>query len=628
MPNLAGLFDCRTEPTNIPDILDRFATVLSLSGFTYERRQWHDDRFGAVNLLNDLAGCREQPALSADGRRVLFLDGEVYNLDDLVGLVTPPGAGAPHLTPCQVCLALYDRFGPTEFVTRLNGQFNIAVYDAAAQTLRVYNDHLADRPLYYLHRDGVLYFALEQKALLAAPGVAPRQDEQAVTELLAFGHFLGDRTLFEGVAALPQGSVLTADRSGVRVEPYWRPAFPPARFSGTLREAAAEYGRRVVAATARRARAGRGLGIFLSGGLDSRFVAGALARASTDVTAFSFGPEDSNDARFGRELAARLGFRHLWLPEPGAGFDPAVLFRCVWRNECTVPFTDSTSIEHHPNIQRAARTIFNGHLGDALSGGHLLPQLFLVRDRDQLAAHILTKRTALNPARLQRLYRAEALAPAHDRLRDTVRALLHGLNEPRIPELYVLWDLTVRQRRYTLPTPAVDRYLLEQLSPFLDNEVHEFALTLPIRWLFGQRCYIRAILNEFPEIARTPWARTGRPIESHFGVRLAKLGRDYLWRRVRKVRPPARRGAPAPDGGRLRGRPLQEVLEGYLRSPAFPDRLLDPARVRGLIESHFEQGNRHDAEVSVLLTLAAGARLFLERPVRACPDDALPPGAG
>src|SRR5688572_28607804 len=83
MPNLAGIFDRRQEPTDILGTLEKYSAVLSVHGLDYNRKQWADNRFGTVNLLNDLASCPTQPATTADGRRVLFLDGAVYNLDHL-----------------------------------------------------------------------------------------------------------------------------------------------------------------------------------------------------------------------------------------------------------------------------------------------------------------------------------------------------------------------------------------------------------------------------------------------------------------------------------------------------------------------------------------------------------------
>ena len=76
MPNLAGILDLRTEPTDVGEALETVARVLRVPGLSYQECAWHDARFGAVNLLDGNCDNLEQPAVSVDGNRVLFLDGD------------------------------------------------------------------------------------------------------------------------------------------------------------------------------------------------------------------------------------------------------------------------------------------------------------------------------------------------------------------------------------------------------------------------------------------------------------------------------------------------------------------------------------------------------------------------
>jgi len=347
-------------------------------------------------------------------------------------------------------------------------------------------------------------------------------------QLAAFGHQLGDRTIFNGISVLPPGSILTAGPDGVTITSYWRPGYRRGDDRG--RDASAELAQRFIAATQRRVLHRRApLGIFLSGGLDSRCVAGALATTGAPVTAFTFGDESNRDVRYARQLASRLGFSHQVYTHRGHDFT-AALSRVVWRTEGTTAFPECLSIEFHRHIRQDARLVFNGHFGDALSGGHLLPELFWLRRRD-LAGHILHKRIRIPKERLRALCVPERFDSLYDELTSSVAHGLDRFDEDRPVLLYNLWDLDVRQRRYTQSTQAVDRYLLEQVSPFLDNEVVELCLGLPLSELFGQRCYLRTILDAFPACADVPWARTGRAIESNHALRMFRLGSDSVLRK-------------------------------------------------------------------------------------------------
>ena len=606
MPNLAGVFHRAGPPEPLEPALSRQAEVLSVRGVSFLRRQWSDGRFGAVNLLKPEIDELDQPARLADGP-VLFLDGEIYNVAELSRTSAPPVRGGG---PVARCLELYAR-DPIATARGLNGSFNLVYYDPQRRVVHLVSDRLGSRPLYYQERRGSLYFALEQKAILAAHGDEPSLDDLAVFQLAALGHQLGDRTIFTGIRVLPPGSILAAGPDGVTLTSYWRPAYRRGTAAG--RDAAAEFAERVTAATLRRTVGRRGpLGIFLSGGLDSRCVAGALATAQASIaapiTAFTFGVESSRDVRFARQIASRLGFSHRTYAYHGCDF-AATLPRVVWRTEATLAFPEGLSIELHRHIRRDARLILNGHFGDALTGGHLLPELFWL-GRRELAGHILRRRGLLSRDRLRALCAPGRFDALYDQLTSSVEGGLDRFDDDRPAMLYNLWDMDVRQRRYTLSTPAVDRYMLEQISPFVDNDVVEFCLGLPIRELFGQRCYLRAILDAFPACADVPWARTGRAIERNHALRMMMLGADSMIRRSRRVlRLATGSAAPWPDDA-FHSAGLRAAAQAYAGSDAFPDRVFDRRAVRSMLEQHFDRGESRLEELGVVLTLASASRLL------------------
>ena len=609
--------------------METLSRVLDVAAVRYETCSWRDERFAAVNLLNDFSEARDQPVVSGDGDTVLFLDGEVYNQTDLwrdLGL--PPGPGERSVA--SLCLALYQRYGD-DFGRLLNGQFNVAIYRRSARSVTLINDRLAYRPLYYKATGGLFAFAVERKAVLAASESAPEIDRQAVLELFAFGHHLDDRTLFKGVQAMRQASVLTFDAGGARSRPYWRPRYDNRGPIG-LDECAREFGRRLIQATALRAARPLRRGIFLSGGLDSRAVAGALARSTRDVAAFTFGGEDSADVRFARELAGRLGFRHRQIPYPPDAYVHG-LPRVVWRIEGAVPYHQCCSIELHRHMAGEVQAVFNGHFGDALTGGHILPQQFLALDAGRMAEHILAKRSYMRLEQLRQIFSADFLRSQYPLMRDSVRSALASLEEDRPPLLYNLWDLTVRQRRFTFCSPAVDRYLFEQITPFVDNEVVDWCLRTPLRFLVGQRAYKRMIVNTFPEIADVPWARTSRPVPTSFVADVARQGGTFLRKRLgRQVRRAgsllsrskhhaAARPAPSP----LTDLRLHHRAEQYLGGDGFLGDVFDRGQVADLLEGHFRGNQNRTYAVSALLTVAEGIRLFADGgPPESVPEETEP----
>lgn len=602
MPSLAGVFRLQEGAQSGERSLERMLQILSVRGVRYEACRFADASFGAIALQKPDLDDSEQPARVVDGQ-VLFVDGEVYNARALARERLP--APWRNLGAASQCLELVRR-DLDDTVRRLNGSFNLAYYDPTKGTLQLVSDRLGTRPLFYSVHGGRLLFALEIKAILAARGESARFDEEGIFQLAAFGHQLGSRTAFAGVSVVPPGSILTASAAGVQIVSYWKPRYQE-------RERAGELSHQLVHAmeqAMRRRVQGRRLplGIFLSGGLDSRFVAGALARVADEpVTAFTFGRDDSRDVIYARQLARALGFAHRTFSYHGRDFTPTVP-RVVWRTEATQLFAEGLSVELHRHISEDARVLFNGHLGDALSGGHLLPALFWMR-REHLAPHILQKRTTLPKERLRALCTPRAFDALYGQLRNEVERELVSLDEERLPQLFNLWDLTVRQRRYTLATPAVDRYLFEQLTPFVDNDLVDLMLGAPLTELFGQRAYVQAILDGIPEARHIPWARTAREIEPQYLVRMSRLAGDTAMKRLRKK---LRMPMPNPVThaiGELTSPGLRTLAQSYIESDHFPEQVFDRGAALATIERHFA-GNLQFEELSLLLTLAAATELL------------------
>lgn len=613
MPNLAGVFDMRSQPADTAELVTRLARVLRVPGVDYTSRSWHDERFAAVNLLTGIWDNLDQPVISGD--IVLFLDGVVSNLRELVTGESEKPTEHAGFSPARVCFALYSQHGDN-FVRNLNGQFNILIYDRHDRVVKVFNDRLAYRPFYYFCADGLALFGVEKKALFASLGNTPALDGMGVLEFLTFGHNLGDRTVFSGIDAMPQGSVLDFRNGRGHVRRYWRLAYDNRDAVPPLNEAARELGRRVCGAVSRSTRHAHRYGIFLSGGLDSRTTAGALARVHPDVVSFTFGRADDPDFKYGRQLAGELGFAHCRLSYDDVSFLD-VLPRIVWRTEGAIPFNDTLSIAHHERIRENADIILNGHFGDVLTGGHLLPALFLLRDSRQLVKHIITKRSMLSLDASRSLFKPSFAEEAYSEM---VRGIEHSLlafGEPSQPLACNLWDMTVRQRRYTFSSAAVDRYVLEQVTPFTDNDVTEWMLKMPLRYLFGQRVYKRMILQTFPEIKHVPWAKTGHPIAGGFVRDMAALGRLFATRRLQRLIAPARSIAAAPNLSNFGGRKDLDVFW-----EALPTDMLDIGAVRSAARAALE-GAGSTTALFLLLTLAACIRLFRSADLTKGPPETL-----
>ncbi|MDG4787423.1 asparagine synthase-related protein [Micromonospora sp. WMMD1102] len=226
-----------------------------------------------------------QPWCSADGRWLLCYNGEVYNHRELAAELSRLGRPPRTDSDTEVVLEAFLAWGP-EAVTRLRGEFALALADTATGRLYLARDPLGVRPLYWSRHLRRLHVASEVKAL--APVGAP------ISELPPGQHGWADAT--GGPDLVPY---LDLARLGT--------GQPPLRDV----EEAAELLRTAVRDSVRaRVDTDLTVGVLLSGGLASTIALLHVQQLHHDCVAFTVGAADSPDVRYARRLAAELGVHH------------------------------------------------------------------------------------------------------------------------------------------------------------------------------------------------------------------------------------------------------------------------------------------------------------------------------
>lgn len=255
-----------------------------------------------------------QPIANEDRTAWVVLNGEIFNFVELRRDLEARGHAFRTRSDTEVIVHLYEDHGE-RFVDFLNGQFAIALWDAARRRLVLARDRAGIRPLFYTRSAGRLAFASEIKALFALPEVRRALDPLALAETCAYWSPIAPRTAFEGVSSLPPGHVLIADGEETRVSRYWDWEFPET-FPGPRRDEAdyaEELRALLVDATRLQLRSDVPVGAYLSGGLDSSIIATLVRRFSdTPLRTFSLTFEDAEFDESGpqREMAAFLGTEH------------------------------------------------------------------------------------------------------------------------------------------------------------------------------------------------------------------------------------------------------------------------------------------------------------------------------
>ncbi len=257
----------------------------------------------------DVAGSPQPMALPGE-RIVVTYNGEIYNFAELRAELIARGAVFRTQGDTEVLLHAWAAWGP-DMLSRLNGMFAFAIYDADCQSLFLARDRMGVKPLHYVElADGAVAFASELKGLLAHPLVRRTPDLRAIEDYMALGYVPDDACIVAGVRKLQSGHFLLMQRGRAVPSPmrWWDIDFSK-RATGSTRDLEAELVERMREGVRSRMVADVPLGAFLSGGVDSSAVVALMAEVSrTPVQTCTIGFDEAGHDERGPAAAVATRF--------------------------------------------------------------------------------------------------------------------------------------------------------------------------------------------------------------------------------------------------------------------------------------------------------------------------------
>lgn len=311
MCGIAGIAG-ELEQTPAVDAVGRMISTLARRGPDGDGIEvWKSAVLGHRRLaVFDLSEAGRQPMLSPDGSIGIVFNGAVYNFRSLRNDLESLGYQFKSQTDTEVLVHGYREWGIEGLASRIKGMFAFGLWDDNARKLFLVRDRLGVKPLLFASRGRQLVFASTVRALRAA-GIANEIDEQAVADYLEFGFVTEERTIYKSALRVPAACIFEWSEQGTRTTQYWQP--PPRRSSAlSFAEAVEETERLLLKAVERRLFADVPVGSLLSGGVDSSLVCWALSHLGADITAYTVGTplDPADETADARATAAQLGIRH------------------------------------------------------------------------------------------------------------------------------------------------------------------------------------------------------------------------------------------------------------------------------------------------------------------------------
>lgn len=572
----------------------------------------------------DLTPAGHQPMVSADHRYVLSYNGEVYNHRELRAELEAEGYWFRSQTDSEVVLNAFAAWGEAALL-RFNGMFACALWDRREQRLLLARDRYGIKPMYYAQQGTRLWFASEQKGILADSAFARRVNEPGLVEYFTFQNFFTDATLLQDMRLLPPGHVATVslahDEPTLAVREYWDYTFQEPTGPADEREWREELDRLFVQAVERQLMSDVELGSYLSGGIDSGSITAVAARQLPYLKTFTCGFDLSSasglelgfDERQRAEaMSARFKTEHYEMVLK-AGDMERCLPTLTWHLE------EPRVGQSYPNYyaaklaSRFVKVVLSGAGGDELFGGY--PWRYYRAAASTDFDHYIDQyygywQRLVDNTHLKAMCRPIAAQVEHvwtrDLFRDVFKKRGGALDSP---EDYINHSLYFEAKTFLHGLFVVEDKLsmahgLESRVPFMDNDLVDFAM----------RCPVRFKLKNFQQTLRINENEIGDKRETH--LRRTRDGKHILREVIDRYVPTEisqaeKQGFSAPDASWFKGESMDFVRRRLYGANAPLFSVLDRTAVHALVDEHLTGRQNRRLLVWSLLAVDEWMRAYL-----------------
>ncbi len=295
---------------------------------------------GFVRLsIRDLSINGHQPMWNDAHNIMVCLNGEIYNADELREEYFKD-VSFHSTSDTEVLLRIYERLGLKEALRVIDGMYAMCIVDLRKGCMHLVRDRVGEKPLYYFTQGDDIIWASEYKAFYEYPSFKAVLDEDNFHESFIFGTISDGGTLLHDVKNLLPGSRMEIRPDGTRkLERYWtfengfmdgsgssRSDDSAAGMEGqsqkTLHEAAEDVEQLLEKSIRRRMIADVGVGVQLSGGIDSSLVSYYSSQKIKDMNSYGvvFDNEEYSEKKYMEHVVSKTGIHPHYYELPREGF--------------------------------------------------------------------------------------------------------------------------------------------------------------------------------------------------------------------------------------------------------------------------------------------------------------------
>ncbi|MBN9483453.1 MAG: asparagine synthase (glutamine-hydrolyzing) [Bacteroidetes bacterium 43-93] len=625
MCGIAGIYNLNRKPVS-KDLLQSMADVMAHRGPDGEGF-FTDGALGLAHrrlAILDTSSLGAQPMTSADGNWVIVFNGCIYNFRELRDELRAGGKSFVSNSDTEVIAEGLSAHG-ADYFQRLNGMFAIAAWNKQEHVLYLSRDRFGIKPLYYWFNGSTLVFASEIKAIIRHPEYKMGVDHSALNQYFSFQNVFTYNTLFQGVSMLPPANTIAINANTKTIEhnPWWDYDFTKADNTLSLEDSVQLTREAFEKAVERQMVADVPVGSYLSGGVDSGSITAVASKHLNRITTFTAGFDMSSvtgveanyDERRDAEMMANYFKTEHYEQVINAGDLSWSMPRLVWHLE------DLRVGMSYPNYyisrlaSRFVKVCLQGVGGDELFGGYPWRYYRVYKSLDQ--------KTFFDNyyGFWQRLVADDS---KHDLFRPNVYKQMDIAEPRRVFERVFTFN---EQLRYDTPEHHIENSLyfeiktflpglllvgdklsmangLEERFPFLDNDLVDVAMKIPVRHKLGNL----ELMKKVDENELSLKQKVYRDYDD---------GKNVLRRSMKSFLPEdiinrKKQGFSAPDESWYRGENADYIRQLLLSNKTVSSEFINPDYIAHIFKEHTEKRINHRLLLWSFISFEWWCRIFLD----------------
>ncbi len=572
----------------------------------------------------DISEKGKQPMHSSDGEWVIVFNGCIYNFKELRDDLINKGYKFKSNSDTEVIAQGFSAYG-TSYIKNFNGMFAIGAWNTLEEKLYLIRDRYGIKPLYYWFNGKTLVFSSEIKGIIKHPDYKLDVDLNALNEYFTFQNIFSFNTLFKGVNMIPPANIVkvSMETSQINHNSWWDYDFSMTDNAISFEEAKKNLKEIFERAVKRQMISDVPLGAYLSGGIDSGSIAAIASKQVDRLTTFTCGFEmnevTGKEANYDERRDAELIANHLKTEQYEQVMNSSDI---RWSLPKVVYHLEDLRIGmSYPNyyISRLAskfvKVCLQGTGGDELFGGYpwryyrvfnsLSKEDFFDNYYD-FWQRLVSDDEKVNLFKKEVLKQIDISSPKNvfkrvftfndklkfDKPQDHINNSLYFEIKTFLSSLFLVGDKLSMANG------------LEERFPFMDNDLVDYAMKLPVEFKLGNLKNEIKRIDENKEIKRKIYTEhnDGKNI-------LRKAMEDYIPKAIMERK---KQGFSAPDENWYRGENANYIREILLNEETISTRYIRKDFIQKIVNEHLNEDKNHRLLIWSFLSFEWWCRIFLK----------------